>query len=432
MRSQIVSRPASLVVTWYAITACLLLNIASAVQFPLASQDQAFKVGGYRVVDLIMIACVVWGALRALSQGLEYRRAVIIASWVTIVTVAWSVLAALGLANLPIDPRSLIAELQPLAYLLGTALIAAQMSSELLREMIRKTAIILGSASVLACLVVLGSGMDVGGDLSSLALISTLVAIGTRLPPIATLAVAGSTLVLLLRSEQRAALLVAGIVAILGVVVWRWRDFFSAWTTVVVSGAVAVAGTILLFTSALADSIRSITTYVEFAFFRDAKLDSATSRVTQWETGMELLSAQPFTGYGVGFRYIYFDPASGSEVVSNLTHNVVLDILLRFGLVLGLLGLVASAWVLLAALWAARRSSDVLLWCLSLGIASLAAKGMVESVLFKPRLALALCVLVTLVICISSPNRMSATGAHLGNSRNFFAQRVAAQQVFRK
>lgn len=147
------------------------------------------------------------------------------------------------------------------------------------------------------------------------------------------------------------------------------------------------------------------------SFTSQGKLDSVQSRVNQWEQAWSLVAQQPWLGHGLGQKYTYtevVDEAPDLTVTSPLTHNVFLDQLLRTGIVgaaaLALaLGLTAAAGVRAAAAW--RTPDAALALGATAALVGLVARGAVESVLEKPRLAVLLGLLVGLVSLVTRVQR---------------------------
>lgn len=130
---------------------------------------------------------------------------------------------------------------------------------------------------------------------------------------------------------------------------------------------------------------------VERTFTSTAKQQSAESRINQWRKAGELIEERPVTGWGLGKTYTHYDPGHREFFTTNFTHNVIGDVLLRAGAI----GVVLFGIAMLAASidgWLAwRRHTDDLAAALALAcvaiIAGLLARGMVESLFEKFRLA---------------------------------------------
>lgn len=130
---------------------------------------------------------------------------------------------------------------------------------------------------------------------------------------------------------------------------------------------------------------------VEETFSSTAKQQSEDSRINQWRKAGDLIEQRPLTGWGLGKTYTHYDPGHREFFTTNYTHNIIGDLLLRTGAIGVALFLIA---ILLASLdgWLAwRRQTDDLAAALALAslaiIAGLLARGMVESLFEKFRLA---------------------------------------------
>jgi len=130
---------------------------------------------------------------------------------------------------------------------------------------------------------------------------------------------------------------------------------------------------------------------VNAAFNTQGKQLSAQDRLNQWATARHLISKHPVIGSGLGFTYAHWDPGFKVFVTTDLTHNIVLDLLMRVGAVGLALFLMALSLTVLdgAAVW--FRHPDALIAAFAVActcaLLGLIAKGMVESIFEKYRLA---------------------------------------------
>ena len=115
------------------------------------------------------------------------------------------------------------------------------------------------------------------------------------------------------------------------------------------------------------------------------------SRVNQWNAAPLVIDDRPWTGWGLGKTYLYYDPGPKSFIRTNLTHNIGLDLLLRTG-VIGLGLFIAAVLASIAVgirMW--RKASDPLVAAFALAssaiVLALVSKGLVESLFEKYRLA---------------------------------------------
>lgn len=118
------------------------------------------------------------------------------------------------------------------------------------------------------------------------------------------------------------------------------------------------------------------------------------ARLNQLRVSAPLVGERPLLGWGLGKEYIYFEPGYREFQPINLTHNIFSDLLLRTGLVGLLLFLVALGPSLAHGMRTWRSQAANLTAALSLAatavVVGLVAKGMVESIFEKYRLAVAL------------------------------------------
>ena len=130
---------------------------------------------------------------------------------------------------------------------------------------------------------------------------------------------------------------------------------------------------------------------VDETFHSTAKEQSAESRVNQWRKARDLIEQRPVAGWGLGKTYTHYDPGHREFFTTNLTHNIVGDLLLRTGVIGVLLFSIAMLLAVSDGWTAWRRQQDDLAAALALAsvaiIAGLLARGMVESLFEKFRLA---------------------------------------------
>jgi O-antigen ligase len=129
---------------------------------------------------------------------------------------------------------------------------------------------------------------------------------------------------------------------------------------------------------------------------------SVQSRYNQWDVVVGLIEQRPFIGYGLGTNFVHYEVGSKQNVTQDITHNIFLDLLFRNGIVGLVLFLGAIGSVLNAGLLVWRRHAQPYVAALALGasaaLVGLLARGMVESVFEKYRLAVGLGVLIGLVL----------------------------------
>jgi O-antigen ligase len=154
---------------------------------------------------------------------------------------------------------------------------------------------------------------------------------------------------------------------------------------------------------------------VNAAFDTRAKALSAQDRLNQWATARRLIDEHPIIGSGLGFTYQHYDPGYKVFVTTDLTHNIVFDLLMRVGAIgLGLFA-IALCVTLVDGFKIWLNHLDTLIAALALAstcaLAGLVAKGMVESIFEKYRLAMLLGFLVGAVastkLSLTAPARAS-------------------------
>ena len=129
---------------------------------------------------------------------------------------------------------------------------------------------------------------------------------------------------------------------------------------------------------------------------------SVQSRYNQWDVVIAKIKERPWIGYGLGDNFVHYEEGSKSNVVQDITHNIFLDLLYRNGIVGLVLFLGAIGSVLNAGLLVWRRHAQPYVAALALGasaaLVGLLARGMVESVFEKYRLAVGIGVLIGLIL----------------------------------
>jgi len=140
---------------------------------------------------------------------------------------------------------------------------------------------------------------------------------------------------------------------------------------------------------------------VQETFTSLGKQQSAQSRLNQWKKARELIEERPVTGWGLGKTYRHYDAGHLEFFETNYTHNVGTDLLMRTGAIGLVLFVLAMSLSFLDGLRAWRRQTDDIAAVLGLAsaaiIAKLLAKGMVESLFEKYRLATLLGIVLGIV-----------------------------------
>lgn len=129
---------------------------------------------------------------------------------------------------------------------------------------------------------------------------------------------------------------------------------------------------------------------VNDTFLSTRKAQSAETRENLWSEGISQTSEYPTMGWGLGKIYTV-ETAGGGELVDGGFHNILIDLLVRRGIVGAVMFITAVAFTLRDALavWRHHLDRRVAVFCGACGAAliGLLAKGMVESLFEKFRLA---------------------------------------------
>lgn len=195
---------------------------------------------------------------------------------------------------------------------------------------------------------------------------------------------------------QRAAMLGAaagGAALVLATLGRTWRRRVRVTGTqigLVAAALVALAVVAIGVPWLTSDERPALVASLDEAFFGEGQVASAESRQRLWSETRELIGEHPVAGWGLGQRTELVKPFP-REPVEVSAHNVVLDVLVRSGVI----GLVAIAAALAASLADAarvwRQHPEPVVAGFALGCAAalvgLVAKGMVESILENYRLA---------------------------------------------
>jgi hypothetical protein len=142
-------------------------------------------------------------------------------------------------------------------------------------------------------------------------------------------------------------------------------------------------------------------------FAPTSRQGSIDSRFNQWNVVLRKIKDSPLTGEGLGGTFVSYEEGTKTFVQGDISHNIVFDLLRRTGVV-GLAlaaAAVLAAWAQAVGTWRFHPSTQIA--ALAAGAATvtagLLAKGMVESIFEKHRLA----VLLGLVIGMTMSASMS-------------------------
>ena len=130
---------------------------------------------------------------------------------------------------------------------------------------------------------------------------------------------------------------------------------------------------------------------LSFALAGGEKKLSAQDRVNQFNAARPLIAQRPMTGWGLGQTITYYEVGFRVFIVTYLTHNIVVDLLLRTGAVGLALFLLAVIGSLVQGFGAWRHASDPMVAATALAsvtiIAGWLAHGLVESLFEHVQLA---------------------------------------------
>jgi O-antigen ligase len=227
------------------------------------------------------------------------------------------------------------------------------------------------------------------------------------------LAAAAPLLLAPVAAEQRAAVL--GLLASLGVLGLAWvsrtgRRRVTATRREILGGLLIVSVLVIVPVVVGAASGRAVAVpfrdSIETVVDSQGKEMSAEGRRNQWIEAEPLIRARPIWGHGLGTTYYYFEPSRYRYVETNLTHNIIGDLLLRTGAVGVVLFLLALGSTLREGFRAWRAHVDETAAALALGclavVTGLLAKGMVESLFEKFRLATLLGLLLGIMLSLGA------------------------------
>lgn len=376
----------------WALFLSLVLNTASAGLVPLAAEDNSLTFGGIRLADVLVATAVLFAALKGVPGGglIPFGA---IGIWT-----AWTLLTVLGSGAFSL--YRLLSEWQMPVYLLASWLVISSLGTGRwhvwLKRAIRAQTSVVVAAAVWAMIT-----QQAGADIATIGCVVAMMAVASSVvSPIERLLAVIAAVVLIGISAQRATFLLLLLLTIAGAV-WslKWnREQASRLVTMSVVGAsMLVPG--LLALSLASGAYEKVPQYIEYAFFRQAKQLSVDSRLAQWRIALNDIQDSPLVGHGVGGTVVEFrDPGVDRSTLNNITHNIALDLLLRFGVPVGCLILVTLVLIVMGRMVAAWNYGSFALWMCAWSVVGLLAKGMVESIFFKPRLVPLLAVLIAVLI----------------------------------
>lgn len=150
---------------------------------------------------------------------------------------------------------------------------------------------------------------------------------------------------------------------------------------------------------------------VATSFTSAGKADSAQSRINQWRVAAELIRERPVVGWGLGKEYNHVEQIEGvaPELVRNdLTHDILLDVLLRAGAIGLVLFILALGETIGAGMPSRHRRVPPLVATLGAAgtavVVELFVRGLVESIFEKQRLVMLLGIALGIVASAARPS----------------------------
>jgi hypothetical protein len=145
------------------------------------------------------------------------------------------------------------------------------------------------------------------------------------------------------------------------------------------------------------------------ALYSPGKQLSAQDRINQLVAVRPLIAEKPLLGWGLGKTYTYWEPGFKKFLLVNITHNIFTDVTLRMGIVGLLLFVGALALSMRDGVRAWLRHHHQIGAALALGctavVVGLLAKGMVESIFEKYRMATLLGVMLGMMRALATSTR---------------------------
>ena len=393
----------------------MALNTVSAALVPRASEDNSLAIAGIRLADVLVVFAIGAALLGGVPRG-GYLVWGILTAWL-----AWTVLAALELGSDEFSLYRSLAEWQIAVYLVACWLVISalphqQWSIWSLRT-VRTQVVLVIIGAVWAAIT-----GRAGADIATIACVVAMLALAVpRITSWERIAVMLAALVLVIISGQRAAILLSLLPILAATAFWLTklsRAKLSAFLTTLLVGA-AILAPLSLAVRLDRDLSRQVSEYIDRTFFREAKQLSIESRLVSWRVALSDLGESPVFGQGVGGTVIrYRDPGVDLSAVTNITHNTLLDFALRFGAPVGILITATLVVLVVSRIAESWKVNSYAMWICAWALGGLLAKGMVESVFFKPRLV-PLLALLTAVLLIQN-----SRPAYTNGSPRSLAQRV--------
>jgi len=166
---------------------------------------------------------------------------------------------------------------------------------------------------------------------------------------------------------------------------------------------------------------------IDKTFQSTAKRQSAQSRENQWAAAVDVVKEQPFLGHGLGVEFDHFEVGPNRIWRQDISHNIVLDVAMRAGLIGAaalLLALLVSLASGVAVAVRGRPMTAALALAATAALTGLVTKGMVESIFEKHRLALLLGLVLGVLWRAQITNRQQAK---VPESRNAELARITSR-----
>jgi hypothetical protein len=372
------------------------LHFLSAALTPSASVGDLFSVGGIRFADVISVL-----TLFLFPKAIKNHNRSILAGlhaplWILLVSLAWASYPIIEGSGF-LDARAFLAELQFPVYGAAVWVCLSLLSQEQLPRLFHGLANVSIFCTLVGFAVGLVPGNFLGADFSTLACVAMLLALVTYpQKKIAWMSVFFIALYSAVLSNQAAALAFSVPAMIFGLVAYRPALNLRGWAPFAFLGF-GVLGTYLLVTNQIHSIVDRIAGFTEFVFFRPTQISANESRISQYLVGWSNTLDNPILGSGFGVKLEFYDPGVGRVTLSNLSHNILLDVLIRFGIPITVVAIALICASFYKRYKASILESRVLARTIFWASMAIVGKGIVESVLFKPRLAFVLALLLSIL-----------------------------------
>jgi O-antigen ligase len=382
----------------YLLAILLVVGVLDAAFFPLAT-DNGIRLGPVRVIDLLGIAALIKGMFsrswRKLTPGSLWTLVVLTSIWTagTIVAlIPHESVASPVVANLRIgNAWRLIVFLFAFSLMLaprGGSQLA--LTHRFLSRVITWAAMV-GAAA--AFIVVREIGPDLMAFLALALALSLLQRTGSGFTRVVLLIefIVGTML-----CAQRATTLFILPAVVLAWLLTRRRQRRIGATKLALALIVFAMSVLMLLLTGLERKGEALAERFWVQTFGGVgNYEAVQSRIFQWHRAMAIIEEAPWLGHGLGAQYVTYEYGIGGYAMTGITHNVAFDMLIAFGVPLGLVVVGFLLYGTLRGLWPAHDVTVRVSAAIGMG---LLAKGLVESILDKPRLELMLAFLMAVVL----------------------------------